>query len=60
MSYRRPAGDFPRGVDPVRSLKSLQDIYQRLLLAILEYEGDYYDCRLEPVAKRSLRSDRAA
>ncbi len=40
-------GDFPKASDPVRSWRSylaLMDLYQRLLLTILNYSGQYVDC----------------
>jgi hypothetical protein len=37
------SGRFPKNVDPVSSYVSLIDVYQRLLLAILNYRGHYID-----------------
>jgi hypothetical protein len=50
------SGDFPRGVDQVLCYRQLQDVYQQLLLAILEYDGEYYDCTQSPIVKRRLRA----
>ena len=40
-------GDFPRRFDPARARQSylaLIDIYQRVLLSVLAYKGQYLDC----------------
>jgi hypothetical protein len=50
------SGDFPKGVDQVKSLRILEDIYQQLLLAILEYSGEYNDCTQAPIVKRTFRA----
>lgn len=38
------SGHFPTDVDPLRCTLCLTDTFQRLLLAILGYRNDYFDC----------------
>ena len=47
-------GTFPKNIDPLRSTYSLLDMYQRLLLAILNYRGNYLDCSVQPFEERML------
>jgi hypothetical protein len=54
------SGNFPTGVDPFLKSGLLEDVYQRLLLAILEYDGEYIDYMQKPVHKRPLRNCRIA
>jgi len=45
-------GTFPKSVNALRATYSLLDIYQRLLLVVLSYKGEYIDCSVQPFVNR--------